>query len=86
MFYPGLVISILAAVVASQAIITGTFQLLSQIMKLSYFPQVKIVHTSQRFSGHIYIPLANWFLMIGTVVVTAAFTNVSLLYSIPNLY
>ncbi|KAI9844643.1 MAG: hypothetical protein M1838_002098 [Thelocarpon superellum] len=83
MFYPGLVISILAAVVASQAIITGTFQLLSQVMKLSYFPHIKIVHTSERFVGHIYIPVANWLLMIATVVVTAAFTNTT---SLGNAY
>ena len=46
MFYPSLVISILAAIVASQAIITSTFQLLSQVMKMSYFPQIKMVYTT----------------------------------------
>ena len=40
MFYPSLVVAILAAIVASQTMITATFQLLSQIIKLSYFPQV----------------------------------------------
>ncbi|MCJ1306477.1 hypothetical protein MMC25_000120 [Agyrium rufum] len=75
MFYPSLVIAILAAVVASQAIITGTFQLLSQIMKLSYFPQIKLVHTSKTFHGQIYIPFANWLMMVGTVIVTAVYSN-----------
>jgi KUP system potassium uptake protein len=74
-FWPSLIIAILAAVVASQAMITGVFQLLSQIMKLSYFPQIKLVHTSKIFYGQIYIPLANWLLMIGTIVVTAAYSN-----------
>ena len=74
-FWPSLIIAILAAVVASQAMITGVFQLLSQIMKLSYFPQIKLIHTSKIFYGQIYIPLANWLLMIGTVVVTAAYSN-----------
>ena len=60
---------------ASQAMITGAFQLLSQIMKLSYFPQIKLIHTSRIFFGQIYIPFANWLLMIGTVVVTAAYNN-----------
>ena len=74
-FWPSLIIAILAAVVASQAMITACFQLLSQIMKLSYFPQIKLVHTSRIFYGQIYIPFANWLLMIGTVVVTAAYSN-----------
>ncbi|KAI9727857.1 MAG: hypothetical protein M1834_007903 [Cirrosporium novae-zelandiae] len=75
MFYPSLVVSILAAIVASQAMITSTFQLLTQIMKLSYFPQIKLYHTSKTFHGQVYIPMANWLLMIGAVVVTAAYSN-----------
>lgn len=98
MFYPSLVIAILAAVVASQTMITATFQvgslapslieepggadhcrvqLLSQIIKLSYFPQIKVKHTSKIFHGQIYIPWVNWLLMIGTICVTAAYSNVS---------
>ena len=57
---------------------TNPFQLLSQIMKLSYFPQIKTVHTSKRFHGQIYIPMANWLLMIGTVIVTAVYSNVKM--------
>ncbi|KAI9829737.1 MAG: hypothetical protein M1826_005480 [Phylliscum demangeonii] len=72
-FYPSLVIAILASVVASQAMITSTFQLLAQAMKLSYFPRIKLVHTSKKFFGQIYIPMANWLLMIGTVVVTIVY-------------
>jgi KUP system potassium uptake protein len=75
MFYPSLVIAILAAIVASQAMITAVFQLLSQIMKLSYFPQIKLVHTSKIFRGQIYIPYANWLMMIGTIIVTAVYNN-----------
>lgn len=48
-------------------------------MKLSYFPQVEVVHTSKLFHGQVYIPLANWIMMIGTVIVTAVYTNVSML-------
>lgn len=82
MFYPSLVISILAAIVASQTMITATFQLLSQIIKLSYFPQIRVVHTSKIFHGQIYIPWVNWLLMVGTIVVTAAYNNVSHFLSI----
>ncbi|KIW98930.1 potassium uptake protein [Cladophialophora bantiana CBS 173.52] len=74
-FWPSLIIAILAAVVASQAMITAVFQLLTQIMKLSYFPQVKVVHTSKIFYGQVYIPIANWLLMIATCIVTGVYTN-----------
>ncbi|EXJ81437.1 potassium uptake protein [Capronia epimyces CBS 606.96] len=74
-FWPSLVVAVLAAIVASQAMITAVFQLLSQIMKLSYFPQIKAVHTSKIFHGQIYIPVANWLLMVGTVIVTAVYNN-----------
>ncbi|RAL59762.1 hypothetical protein DID88_000391 [Monilinia fructigena] len=73
--YFALVIAILAAIVASQAMITASFQLLSQVMRLSYFPHIKTVHTSKLFHGQVYMPLANWLLMIGTVVVTAVYSN-----------
>lgn len=75
MLYPSLVVAILAAIVASQAIITATFQLISQIMKLSYCPQVKVVHTSKTFHGQLYVPFLNWLLMLGTVLVTAVYSN-----------
>ncbi|CAM1511258.1 Fc.00g087710.m01.CDS01 [Cosmosporella sp. VM-42] len=74
-FYFSIVIAVLAAIVASQALITSTFQLISQLMRLSYFPHIKTVHTSSRFHEQIYMPFANWLLMIGTVVVTAVYNN-----------
>lgn len=46
-------------------------------MKLSYFPQIKFVHTSKIFFGQIYIPFANWSMMVGTVIITAVYNNVS---------
>jgi KUP system potassium uptake protein len=44
-------------------------------MKLSYCPQVKIVHTSRRFHGQLYVPFLNWLLMLGTILVTAVYNN-----------
>lgn len=76
MLWPGIIISTLAAVVASQAVITAISQLLSQVMSLSYFPNLKLVHTSERFHGQIYIPVANWLLMIGAIIVTVIYNNV----------
>lgn len=82
-FYFSLIIAISAAIVASQAMITSSFQLLSQVMAMSYFPHVKTVHTSKLFHGQVYMPLANWLLMIGTIVVTAAYNNTT---SLGNAY
>ncbi|KAJ4301462.1 hypothetical protein N0V90_003554 [Kalmusia sp. IMI 367209] len=81
--YPSLVVAILAAIVASQAMITATFQLLAQIMKLSYFPQIKVVHTSKIYHGQLYVPAVNWLLMAGTVVVAAVYNNTT---SLGNAY
>ncbi|KAI5927836.1 potassium uptake protein [Camillea tinctor] len=75
MLYPSLVVAILAAIVASQAMITAVFQLISQLMKLSYCPQVKIVHTSTKFHGQLYVPFLNWILMLGTILVTCVYSN-----------
>ena len=75
-FYFSMVIAVLAAIVASQAMITSSFQLLTQVMRLSYFPHIKTVHTSEKFHEQVYMPLANWLLMIGTVIVTAVYNNV----------
>lgn len=44
-------------------------------MKLSYCPQVKVVHTSKTFHGQLYVPFLNWLLMVGTVLVTAVYSN-----------
>ncbi|KAI0022602.1 potassium transporter [Xylariomycetidae sp. FL0641] len=75
MLYPSLVVAVLAAIVASQAMITAVFQLISQLMKLSYCPQVKIVHTSTKFHGQLYVPFVNWILLLGTILVTAVYSN-----------
>ncbi|KAI0163650.1 potassium transporter-domain-containing protein [Pestalotiopsis sp. NC0098] len=82
-FYFSIVIAVLAAIVASQAMITSVFQLLSQIMRLSYFPHIKTVHTSRKFHEQVYMPIANWLLMIGTVIVTAVYNNTT---SLGNAY
>lgn len=50
-------------------------------MKLSYFPQLKVIHTSKIFHGQLYIPLANWLLMIGTILVASIYNNV---FSLPT--
>ncbi|XP_057948904.1 potassium transporter 6-like isoform X2 [Malania oleifera] len=73
--WPVLGIAILAAVVGSQAIITGTFSIIKQCSALNCFPRVKIVHTSSKMHGQIYIPEINWILMLLCLAVTIGFRD-----------
>ncbi|KAF3444681.1 hypothetical protein FNV43_RR14374 [Rhamnella rubrinervis] len=73
--WPVLAIAILAAVVGSQAIITGTFSIIKQCSALGCFPRVKIVHTSSKIHGQIYIPEINWTLMLLCLAVTIGFRD-----------
>ncbi|KAL4301876.1 hypothetical protein GQ457_10G025560 [Hibiscus cannabinus] len=73
--WPVLVIAILAAVVGSQAIITGTFSIIKQCSSLGCFPKVKIIHTSSKIHGQIYIPEINWLLMVLCLAVTIGFRD-----------
>ncbi|KAH9795601.1 Potassium transporter 11 [Citrus sinensis] len=66
-----------AAIVASQATISATFSIIKQALALGCFPRVKVVHTSKKFLGQIYIPDINWILMILCIAVTAGFKNQS---------
>ncbi|KAI7734982.1 hypothetical protein M8C21_029719 [Ambrosia artemisiifolia] len=74
--WPVLVIAILASVVGSQAIISGTFSIINQSQSLSCFPRVKVVHTSDKKHGQIYIPEINWILMILCIAVTIGFRDI----------
>ncbi|XP_010525379.1 PREDICTED: potassium transporter 2 [Tarenaya hassleriana] len=74
--WPVLVIAILASVVGSQAIISGTFSIINQSQSLGCFPRVKVVHTSDKIHGQIYIPEINWLLMILCIAVTIGFRDV----------
>ncbi|KAK1567181.1 hypothetical protein Q3G72_008992 [Acer saccharum] len=73
--WPVLGIAILAAVVGSQAIITGTFSIIKQCSSLGCFPRVKIIHTSSKVHGQIYIPEINWTLMLLCLAVTVGFRD-----------
>ncbi|OAV89538.1 hypothetical protein, variant [Puccinia triticina 1-1 BBBD Race 1] len=65
--------ALLAAIVASQAMITASFSLIQQMVGLKSFPPVRIVHTSDSSRGQIYAPVVNFLLLLGTVGVTAGF-------------
>ncbi len=58
--YPLVIISWLATIIASQALISGAFSLVGQAMQLGLFPRVNVVHTNRHVEGQIYIPEVNW--------------------------
>ena len=75
--FPLLVLATLAAVIASQAIISGAFSLTRQAVQLGYLPRVEIIHTSATEMGQIYIPGVNWALMAATIAVVVSFRSSS---------
>ena len=71
--YPLVVLATMATIIASQAIITGSFSMTRQAMQLGWLPGVAIRQTSDRIYGQIYIPAVNWLLMAATIATTIAF-------------
>lgn len=83
LFWPVFVIATLAAMIASQAMISATFSCVKQAMALGCFPRLKIVHTSRKLMGQIYIPIINYFLMIMCIIVVSIFQSTT---DIANAY
>jgi len=69
---PGVVLATSAAVIASQAIISGSFTLISEAVSLNFWPKVKILHPTI-VRGQVYIPFVNWFLWITCSLVVFSF-------------
>ena len=76
LLYPLVILATLAAITASQALISGAFSLTQQAVQLGYWPRVNIVHTSKTETGQIYIPEVNRALMIMCVLVVLGFGSV----------
>lgn len=74
-------LSIVAAIIASQALISGAYSLSRQGVQLGYFPRLRIVHTHADHSGQIYVPFVNALLAIGCILTAAAFGSSSRLAS-----
>lgn len=72
----GIVIATLAAVIASQALISGSFTLINEAMRLNFWPKVKIKYPSE-LKGQLYIPSINWLLFLGCVGVVLHFEKSS---------
>ncbi|PHT28545.1 Potassium transporter 5 [Capsicum baccatum] len=64
---------VLASIIASQAMISGTFSIIQQSLPWGCFPRVKVIHTSSKHRGQIYIPEINYLLMLACVFVTLGF-------------
>jgi KUP system potassium uptake protein len=70
-------IATVAAIIASQAMISGSFSLTQQAVQLGYWPRVTIKHTSGRAEGQIYVPEVNFALLIGCIILVLAFQDSS---------
>ena len=73
--YPLIALATAAAIIASQAVISGAFSLTRQAVQLGYIPRVQIEHTSSREIGQIYVPSVNWGLMLLTCALVVGFKN-----------
>ena len=77
--YPLVGLATAAAVIASQALISGAFSLTMQAVQLGYLPRIAIEHTSEHERGQIYIPKVNWALMVACVALVIGFQTSSAL-------
>uniref|UniRef100_A0A1S4BWE9 Potassium transporter n=1 Tax=Nicotiana tabacum TaxID=4097 RepID=A0A1S4BWE9_TOBAC len=73
LYWPTFVVAVAAAIIASQAMISGAFSIVAQAQSLGCFPRVKVMHTSAKYEGQVYIPELNYFLMVACVLVTLSF-------------
>lgn len=73
--YPMVLLATLATIIASQAIITGTYSMTRQAMQLGWFPGVRIRQTSDEEYGQIYVPFINWTMMVCTIGLTVSFAT-----------
>ncbi|CDI02619.1 putative potassium transport system protein kup 1 [Candidatus Competibacter denitrificans Run_A_D11] len=85
LLYPVVILATLATVIASQAVISGVFSVTRQAVQLGYCPRIAIRHTSDQAIGQIYVPAANWALLIAVIVLVLGFhtsSNLAAAYGI----
>jgi len=75
MLLPMVALATAAAIIASQALISGAFSLTRQAVQLGYSPRMTIDHTSRHEAGQIYVPQVNWALMICTLAIVIGFRS-----------
>jgi KUP system potassium uptake protein len=75
--YPLVILSTVATIIASQAVISGAFSITQQAIQLGYTPRLEIQHTSDREIGQIYLPAINWLLLIAIIGLVIGFQSSS---------
>jgi len=73
--YPMIVLATMATVIACQAVITGAYSMSRQAVQLGYLPRLRILHTSEKAIGQIYMPQINWLLMVSVLVLVLSFKS-----------
>ncbi len=73
MLIPMVILSTTATIIASQAMISGVYSLTQQAIQLGFSPRMRIIHTSERTRGQIYMPTVNWMLMLACLSLVLAF-------------
>ncbi|KAF1011239.1 potassium transporter Kup [Acinetobacter sp.] len=73
--YPMIALATAAAVIASQAVITGVFSMANQAIQLRYLPRLTVHHTSDVEQGQIYLPFINWILFVSILLLIVIFQN-----------
>ena len=79
LFYPMIILATLAAVIGSQSIISASYSIASQAIRLNYFPRLTVVHTNEKESGQVYCPELNYLQMILVIIIIVAFQNATFL-------
>jgi KUP system potassium uptake protein len=75
LFWPMLILATLATIIASQALISGSFSVIQQAIPMKLFPKVPIIHTSPTVEGQIYIPVVNYLLAIMCIILVVTFKS-----------
>ncbi len=76
---PLVVLAAMAAVIASQALITGAFSVTKQVIQLGYLPRLRVMHTNVKEAGQVYLPFVNWGLFVAILVAVVMFKSSSAL-------
>jgi KUP system potassium uptake protein len=70
-----LILATMAAVIASQALISGAFSVTKQVVQLGFLPRLRMLHTSAKETGQIYIPFVNWALFVAILLAVVMFKS-----------
>ncbi len=74
---PLVLLATMATIIASQAVISGAYSVSQQAVQLGYLPRLRILHTSARAAGQIYVPLINWGLLVLVILLVLGFRSSS---------